>query len=66
MLEKRLEESLSTVYEKIYNDLLIDTMKQDPASQEFISLRVKEIISDNLNNEKEIYISRLSNKNFSI
>lgn len=41
--------SLKEIVEKILNDELIEALKDDPASSEFISLRVKEIIEDFLN-----------------
>lgn len=45
----------------MHSDELLDTLKNDAASEEFVNLRVKEIIEDCLHNDREILLDKLQN-----
>lgn len=55
-----LQDSLKQLFELVQNDPLVNTMKQDPSSFEFANQRIKEILEDFLNSEREYVIEKLS------
>lgn len=55
-----LSEDIRNAFKIIQNDALIDTMRQDSASEEFISQRVKEIIDDCLANDRETLLEKMA------
>lgn len=65
MYEMRIQsfqDSVKQVFSLVQKDELIDTMKQDPASEEFVLIRVKEVIDEVLNSDRESLIEKLSNQ----
>jgi hypothetical protein len=68
-LRKVYDERIKSLYDQIgviannfENDEILNTMKQDCISTEFFHQRMKEIIEDNLFQEKEEVIARLSDE----
>lgn len=59
---RSFQDSLKQIYGLVQRDELIDTMKQDPASEEFVALRVKEIIDEVLTSQNEALLDQLSNQ----
>lgn len=55
-----LSEGIKDAFKLIQNDDLIETMRQDKTSEEFVNQRVKEIIEECINNDRESLIERLS------
>lgn len=53
------EKQIQEICGRIYSDELIPTMLQDQSTQSFVNLRIQEIISDSLREEKETFIERL-------
>lgn len=63
MYEMRIQsfqESLKQAFKLVQQDELIETMKQDETSEEFISLRVKEIIEEVLYGDREAILDKLT------
>ena len=58
-----LNESIKEAYKLVQGDDLIDTMRQDQTSEEFVSQRVKEIIEECISNDREILVDKLSQEN---
>ena len=56
---EELGEVVKGLKEEIQGDEIITAMKDDPASEGFIAMRVKEIVEEGIANEKEIQIHRL-------
>ena len=63
MRVQALSESIKDAFRLVQNDDLVQTMREDVTSQEFVNQRVKEIIEECLNNEKEDLIDKLSREN---
>ncbi|EAS03388.3 hypothetical protein TTHERM_00730370 (macronuclear) [Tetrahymena thermophila SB210] len=61
--EQRLSAQMSLLYQKIINDELITTLSESQTSSEFIEERIKEIIENQLFQEKEQVISKLASDN---
>ena len=57
---KGLSEDIRSVFKLVQSDALIDTMKQDSASEEYIGQRVKEIIDDYLANSRETLLEKMA------
>lgn len=57
---RELSEDIKQAFLIVQNDVLIDTMRQDPASREFINQRVQEIIEDCLSNDREILLEKMA------
>jgi Chromosome segregation ATPases len=55
-----MQDSLKNAFKLVQGDELIETMKNDATSEEFINQRVKEIIEEVLYNEREVLIEKLS------
>jgi transcriptional regulator CtsR len=53
-----MQNQLKTIYHKIANDDIANTMKENALSQEFLMDRVNEIIEEQLINEKEMQIEK--------
>ena len=63
MYEMRIQsfqETLKTIFLSVQKDELLDTMKQDEASEEFLNQRVREIIDECMYNDREVMIEKLS------
>ena len=63
MYELRIQsfqDTLKSIFMLIQKDELLDAMKQDEASEEFMNQRVREIIDDCLYNDREIMIEKLT------
>ena len=58
-----LEELMREGLAKVYDDQLIDIMKEDSVSMEFIHQRIAEIVRGIFNDEKEATIVALQHKN---
>ncbi|CDW81934.1 UNKNOWN [Stylonychia lemnae] len=61
LYEERLSQmqtQLNTIYTKIANDEIANTMKENSVSQEFIIDRIKEIMEETVLNEKEMQIEK--------
>lgn len=58
-----LSEGIREAFRAVQTDDLIDTMRQDTTSEEYIQHRVKEIIEECLNNQRESFVDRLSQEN---
>lgn len=56
------EDTLRELFNIVRQDELIDTMKQDSASEEFVTMRVKEIITSYLESQRETLIEKVSNQ----
>ena len=56
------EDTLRELFKVVQQDELIDTMKQDSASEEFVALRVKEIVAEYLESQRETHIEKISNQ----
>ena len=54
-----LIDTLQNIINKLTNDELLDILKQDSISEDFVSIRVQEIVENSLNSEKERYIEKL-------
>jgi len=52
-------ELIKISYNSISKDSVIQAMKADPSSAEFVAARVKEMIEESLHTEKEMTISRI-------
>jgi hypothetical protein len=57
-----LQESIKNGLKMIQSDELIDTMKQDVASEEFIYSRAKEIIEECIMGDKEAMLEKLTHQ----
>jgi len=57
-----LSEGVKDAFRLIQNDDLIDTMRQDRTSEEFVNQRVKEIIEECINSDRESLMERLSHE----
>ena len=57
---KGLYQEVKLIAQKLENDELLQTMKNDPISKEFRSQRLCEVIDENLHMEKEQTITRLN------
>ena len=57
---RELSEDIKQAFLIVQSDVLIDTMRQDPASREFINQRVQEIIEDCLSNDREILLEKMA------
>jgi len=58
-----LNESIKEAYRLVQSDDLIDTMRQDQTSEEFVNQRVKEILEECINNEREALVDKLTQEN---
>merc|ERR1712096_111751 len=56
---KDMGDLIKTSYNTINKDPVIQAMKADPSSAEFVAARVKEMIEDALHSEKELTINRI-------
>lgn len=52
-------ELIKISYNSISKDSVIQAMKADPSSAEFVAARVKEMVEESLHTEKEMTISRI-------
>merc|ERR1712096_415618 len=59
---KDMGDLIKTSYNTINKDPVIQAMKADPSSAEFVAARVKEMIEDALHSEKEMTISRIEHR----
>lgn len=57
-----LQESIKNGLKLLQNDELIETMKQDVASEEFIFSRAKEIIEDCIHSDREALLDKLTHQ----
>ncbi|KAL4511780.1 hypothetical protein ABPG72_012625 [Tetrahymena utriculariae] len=57
-----LQETIRDVYEKVIKDDLIQTMKDNPISQEYIHQRVRELFEEIVLSEREVIIDKLSSQ----
>lgn len=57
---RELSEDIKKAFLIVQSDVLIETMRQDPASREFINQRVQEIIEDCLSNDREILLEKMA------
>jgi len=55
-----LQESIRNAFKLVQSDELIETMKHDPASEEFAAQRVKEIIEECIFSDREALVDKLS------
>jgi hypothetical protein len=55
-----LQESIKNAFKLVQSDELIDTMRQDLTSGEFINQRVREIIDECINSDREALIEKLT------
>lgn len=60
MRVKSLSENLKQIFDLVQNDQLINTMKQDSSTIGFANHRVKEILDEFLNAEREHVVEKLS------
>ncbi len=60
---KGLSDDIRHAFTLVQSDALIDTMKHDTASEEYISQRVKEIIEDCLSNDRELLLEKMALQN---
>jgi hypothetical protein len=54
-----ISEDIRSAFKLVQSDALIDTMRQDSASEEFVHQRVKEIIEDCLANDREALLEKI-------
>lgn len=54
-----LQEAIKGVYNQILEDELLNAMKEDSSSTEFLNQRVKEIFEEVIESDREIYIDKL-------
>lgn len=54
-----ISEDIRSAFKLVQTDALIDTMRQDSASEEFVHQRVKEIIEDCLANDREALLEKI-------
>jgi hypothetical protein len=59
---KSLEDTIRKITKKLETDELLETMHQDKSSGEFVSLRIREIIDDCLQDEREMLIDNLTRR----
>ncbi len=62
LYEKRLDifsESLIRILEQVESDELINTLKQDSSTSNFIFLRAKEILEEHFQSDRELFIKEL-------
>jgi len=57
---KSLSDDIKNAFVLIQKDMLIDTMKQDAASGEYINQRVREIIDDCISNDREVLLEKMA------
>ncbi|CAD8168817.1 unnamed protein product [Paramecium octaurelia] len=62
MKYQTLFETVKEALDKIMNDELIDTMRQDITSQEFVYQRVREMFEEIILSEREVLIEKLSSQ----
>ena len=62
MRVQAIHEGVKTAFRLVQADDLIETMKNDSTSDEFVALRVKEIIDEVLYNEREAVLEKLSHQ----
>ncbi len=58
-----LNESIKEAFRLVQSDDLIDTMRQDQTSEEFVNQRVKEILEECITNDREALVDKLSQEN---
>ncbi len=57
---RELKDDIRQAFKLIQKDALIDTMRQDSASEEYINQRVTEIIEDCISNHRETALEKLA------
>lgn len=56
------EDSLNKLYQRLFDDELMKTLKKDAISAEFIYERVKELFQEILNSDKEILLTNITSQ----
>lgn len=59
---KGFEESISKLYQRLFDDELMKTLKKDSISADFIHERVKELFQEILSNDKEILLTNITSQ----
>jgi len=57
---RNFEESLSKLYQRLFDDELMKTLKKDAISADFINERVREIFQEIVSNDKEILLTNIT------
>ena len=57
-----LENTIMSIIDRIKNDELLQTLKKDPITSQFLNMRIKEIVQENFNSSNESFIENISQK----
>ena len=59
---RSFEESINKLYQRLFDDELMKTLKKDSISSDFIYERVKELFQEILSNDKEILLTNITSQ----